>query len=94
MVEKNESLKKQDLELIVEVNKKAIEVQTEVAEQNEEVISDLSDIKKWQEEQGKKIDKLIEQGEQTSRDIFRMQVLFITGLISLIVQIVQIFLKK
>lgn len=94
MVERNESLKKQDLELIVEVNKKAIEVQTEVAEQNEEIISDLSDIKKTQEDHGKKIDKLVEQSEHTSRDIFRMQVLFITGLISIVIQIVQIFLKK
>jgi hypothetical protein len=96
MVEKtnNETLKKQDLELIIEVNKKAIEIESEVVEQNEEIISSLSEIQSKQEEQTIKINKLVDQAEITSRDIFRMQVLFVTGLISIIVQIISIFFKK
>jgi len=90
----SEHVKKQDLELILEVNKKSIEIETEVAEQNEEIIEALSDIKKTQAEQDKKIDKIVDQTEETNKDLFKIQVLFITGLLSLVIQIVQIFLKK
>ncbi len=96
MVEKinSENVKKQDLELILEVNRKAIEIETEVADQNEEIIEALSDIKKVQEKQDEKIDKLVKQSEDTNKDLFRIQVLFITGLLSLVIQVFQIFLKK
>jgi len=96
MVEKinSENVKKQDLELILEVNRKAIEIETEVADQNEEIIEALSDIKKTQEDHGEKIDKLVKQSEDTNKDLFRIQVLFITGLLSLVIQVFQIFLKK
>lgn len=95
MVDKlsNESVKKQDLELILEVNKKAIEIESEVADQNEEIIASLSDIKKTQADQDKKIDKLVEQSDTTNKDLFKIQVLFITGLLSLVIQIIQIFAK-
>jgi hypothetical protein len=96
MVERisSENVKKQDLELILEVNRKAIEIETEVAEQNEEIIESLSEIKKVQEKQDEKIDKLVKQSEDTNKDLFRIQVLFITGLLSLVIQVLQIFLKK
>jgi hypothetical protein len=96
MVEKlnSDNVKKKDLELILEVNKKAIEIETEVADQNEEIISALSDIKKLQIDQDKKIDKIIEKSDETNKDLFRIQVLFITGLLSLVIQIIQIFAKK
>ncbi len=96
MVEKisSENVRKADLELILEVNKKAIEIETEVADQNEEIIEALSDIKKAQEKQDEKIDKLVKQSEDTNKDLFRIQVLFVTGLLSLVIQVLQIFLKK
>jgi hypothetical protein len=96
MVEKinNENVKKRDLELILEVNKKAIEIQSEVVEQNEEIIDSLSEIKKTQAEHDEKIDKLVKQAEETNKDLFRIQVLFVTGLLSLAIQIIQIFIKK
>lgn len=96
MVEKisSENVKKQDLELILEVNRKAIEIETEVADQNEEIIEALSDIKKVQEKQDEKIDKLVKQSDDTNKDLFRIQVLFISGLLSLVIQVIQIFLKK
>jgi len=96
MVEKinNENIKKKDLELILEVNKKAIEIETAVADQNEEIITSLTDIRKTQVDQDLKIDKLIKQSEETNRDIFKMQVLFLTGLLSLVIQIIQIFIIK
>jgi len=102
MVEKqSDALKRKDLDLILEVNKKAIEIETEVAEQNEEIIKSLDtiqnnqgDIDKKLDDHSEKLEKLIKQTDETNKDLFRMQVLFITGLITLIAQIVEIFLKK
>lgn len=90
----NDNVKKQDLEFILEVNRKAIEIETEVAEQNEEIISTITDIKKTQADHDKKIDKLLTQSEQTNKDLFRIQVLFVTGLLSLVIQIIQMFVQK
>ncbi|HYT46733.1 MAG TPA: hypothetical protein VEP90_30685 [Methylomirabilota bacterium] len=83
-----------DVELILEVNRKAIEIETEVAGQNEEIIELLSKIDSKQEETVEKTDKLLEKSEQLSRDLFKTQVLLVTGLIGLIAQIIQIFYHK
>jgi uncharacterized membrane protein YjjP (DUF1212 family) len=91
---KPDNINRKDLELIFEVNKKAIEVQTAVAEQNEDIIKSLNDNKTSQEDAHNKLDKILKQSEDTAKDIFKLQVLFITGLLSLVVQIIQIFLKK
>jgi hypothetical protein len=90
----SEQLNRRDLEIILEVNKKAIEIETGVADQNEEIISLLTNTKNTQTELDVKTDKIIKQNEELSKDIFKLQVLFVTGLLSLIVQVVQIFLKK
>ena len=90
----SEQLSKKDLELILEVNKKAVEIETAVAEQNEEIIALLTDSKARQEQMDEKLDKLIKQSEETSRDLFKIQVLFVSGLISLVIQVIQIFVKK
>ncbi len=79
MAEKPENLNKKDLEIILEVNRKAIEIETEVADQNEEIISLLNYNKE-------KIDKM-------EKDIFKIQVLFITGILGLIIQLIQLFKK-
>ena len=96
MVDKinNENVKKKDLELILEVNKNAIEIQTEVADQFEDIVSALSEIKKEQSDQTKKLDKLQEEAEATNKDLFKIQILFVTGLLSIIVQIIQVFVRK
>jgi hypothetical protein len=85
---------KRDLEIILEVNKKAIEIETAVTDQNEEIIVLLTVCKNGQEKMDEKIDKLIEQAEDTSKDLFKIQVLFVTGLLALVAQIIQIFLRK
>lgn len=90
----NEHVNKKDLELILEVNKKAIEIETEVANQNEEILSLLSKNKDNQEKIDEKIDKLIKQTDEINKDVFKIQVLFLTGLLSLVIQVIQIFLKK
>lgn len=102
MADKNyDQINKKDLELILEVNKKAIEVETEVAEQNEEIIDLLNSTKSSQEKISDQmsdmedtIDEIKENTEKIHKDIFKIQVLFVTGLLSLIVQIIQMFMKK
>lgn len=88
------NVNKKDLELILEVNKKAIEIQTEVASQNEEIIELLTNNKSIQTKSDEKIDKLVKQTDEMNKDIFKIQVLFVTGLLSLVIQIIQIFVKK
>lgn len=90
----NEHINKKDLEVILEVNRKAIEIETEMVDQNEEIINLLTDNKEQQELLDEKIDKLIKQTDEMNKDLFKIQVLFLTGLLSLVVQVIQIFIKK
>ena len=88
---------KKDLDIILEVNKKAIELETEVAEQNEKIIDLLNDNIEEQKEINEKLDEIKKLSENIDKDIFKIQVLFSAGLISLIIQviqIIQIFMKK
>ena len=97
MVEKlsnNDNIKRRDLDVILEVNKKAIEIEADLASQNEEIIGSLADIKKSQESQEKMMEKLKDQAEETNKDLFKIQILFVTGLMSLLIQIIRIFVRK
>jgi len=90
----SEHLNKKDLELIIEVNRKAIEVETGVADQNEEIISFLNKSDESDKKTQEKLDKIIKQNEELNKETFKMQVLFITGLLGLVVQIISLFVKK
>ena len=90
----SDHINKRDLEIILEVNKKAIDIETEVAEQNEEIIALLQESKKREEELQKKAEKIHELAEDMNKDLFKMQVLFLSGLLSLVLQVIQMFLKK
>ena len=89
-----EQIHKRDLEIILEVNRKAVAIETAVADQNEEIINLLNDNHDSQEKIEEKLDKLLEKAEDTSKDLFKIQVLFVTGLLALVAQIIQIFIKK
>jgi uncharacterized membrane protein len=89
-----ERVNKRDLEIILEVNRKAVEIETAVADQNEEIIKLLTDNQETQEQIEDKLDKILEKSEETSKDLFKIQVLFVTGLLALVAQIIQIFIKK
>ena len=98
----NQNINKKDLDLILEVNKKAIEIEMEVASQNEEIIELLNNTessnKKIEEIVSKivveELKKITKSNEDLSKEFFKMQVLYITGLLTLIIQVVQIFMKK
>jgi hypothetical protein len=87
-------INKKDLEIILEVNRKAVEIETTVAEQNEEIINLLNENRSQHNSIEEKIDKIVEKGEEISKDLFKIQVLFVTGLLALVAQIIQIFLRK
>lgn len=72
-------LQKSDLDTIIKVNNKAIELQTEVSTQYEEIASQL--------------EKLSNKQEEISKDQFKIIVLLSSGILSLIIQVI-ILLKK
>ena len=56
---KPDSLNRRDLEVILEVNRKAVEIETEVVGQNEEIIDLLNTAEKKQEEIFKKSEDVL-----------------------------------
>lgn len=98
----SEQFSKRDLEIILEVNKKAIEIETAVVEQNEDIIAMLTKSQQLSEQMDRKLDelvehkinKLIEKSEETSKDLFKIRVLYIAAILTIVGQIVEIFLKK
>jgi len=90
----NEQLNKRDLEIILEVNKKAIEIETSVADQNEEMITLLNEAKDKHKELDSKIDRITKLSEELNKDIFKLQVLLVTGLLSLVMQVIQMIIKR
>ena len=97
-----EQFNRRDLQIILEVNKKAVEIETTVADQNEEIISLLTFNKTFTEQMDSKLDKLVEQkinkllekSEETSRDLFKIRILYVAAIMTIIGQIIEIFLKK
>jgi len=89
-----EHLNKKDLDLILEVNKKAIEIEMAVANQNEELISLIEDVKKSQESLIKNTSDFDCQLKNIDKEIYKLQVLYVMGFLTLVAQIIQIFLKK
>lgn len=90
----NERINKKDLQLILEVNKKSILLEQETANQNEDIIELLNELIDKDKISDEKLDKIIEQNEDLSKDIFKLQVFFSAGLISLVLQVIQLFIKK
>ena len=90
----NEQINKHDLTVILEVNRKAIEIETGVADQNEEIISLLTENKEQIEKCKEDTSDISEKIEKLDRELFKIQVLFLTGVLSLVVQILQIVFRK
>ena len=130
-------INRRDLDIILEVNKKSIEIETEVANQNEEIIELLKEnientrvldqkilamekenTKKWEQtidgqhniiintKDAVAIEKTMETNikestaklefglKELEKDIFQLKILFSAGVLSVIAQFIQIFLKK
>jgi chromosome segregation ATPase len=92
---------KSDMETIIKVNNKAIELQNETSEQYEEMISleekNAEKIEKLEDEISdlKKMSEKIEKGiEEISKTEFKILILLTSGIVSLIMQIVSLLVKK
>ena len=66
---KPESLNRRDLEVILEVNRKAVEIETEVVGQNEEIINLLNNAEKKHEEIVKKTDDNFKKLDDTFKKV-------------------------
>lgn len=94
-------LDKSDIDTIIKVNNKAIELQTEVSDQYEELISNFSDnlssTEKSQDIQTKILDEIKEIKKEVvdiNKLQFRILLLLSTGMISLIIQVITLLVKK
>jgi hypothetical protein len=94
IINMNDHLHKKDLDLILEVNKKAIEVEMAVADQNEELIGSQNDIKENQEKIIEIVKEINNGIREQDKEIYKLQILYVMGFLTLIAQIIQIFLKK
>lgn len=90
---KDEFLQKSDVETIIEVNKKAIELQTETSDQYEEMIDHAHEMKKLQEKNSEDIAEIKKEVKDINKTQFKILLLLSSGIISLIVQIA-VLLKK
>jgi chromosome segregation ATPase len=86
-------LQKSDIETIIKVNSKAIELQGEVSDQYEEVISSLSEIKNKQEDIDDRIIEINKEIKDIGKTQFKILLLISSGIISVIIQVISL-LKK
>jgi hypothetical protein len=87
-------INRKDLDIILEVNRKAVEIETTVADQNEEIIDLLEKTIQLREKSDDKLNTLLKNSTEHSKDLFRIQVLFVTGILALVARIIRIFLRK
>ncbi len=110
MVKKDddESLSRNDLDTILEVNKKSIEIQIEVSDQNEKIIEALEDnqntvdfIKSKVEDGDRKLEEnqnaleiIKSKVEENERKLLKIEIFLATGIISLLIQLALAVFKK
>lgn len=87
------ALQRSDIETIIKVNSRAIELQGEVSDQYEEIISSLSDVKDTQERIQEDNDEIKKEIKDISKAQFKIQILLTSGIVSVIIQIFTL-LKK
>jgi len=88
------NLDEKDIEKILAVTAKSIEIQNHVASQYEDIKKNTSESVSSYKKIEEKIAIIEKKVEEISREIFQLKVLFATGMLSLVIQIIQIFVKK
>jgi hypothetical protein len=96
----DEILHKSDMEEVISVNTKAIELHTEISEQNEEVISLLGNLNTkmdkiiiHQDSIGEKQREIYKEVKDIERNQFKVLILLSTGIVSLIIQLISLLAK-
>lgn len=88
-----ETLQKADIDTILSVNKKAIELYTENSEQNEEIIEYLSSIKGDTKTLVEKQKEMADEIKTIEKAQFKLLVLLGSGVVSLVLQLIQLLAK-
>ena len=89
----NSVIDKSDLDTILKVNNKAIEIQSEISEQYETIVEDSEDIKKEIKTIGERMSEMKTEIKEINKSQFKILVLLSAGVLNLIVQILA-FIKK
>jgi len=89
MVDKkdDDSLSRSDFDTIMEVNKKSIEIQIEVSDQNEKIIEYLDE----NEEALKNLKLGL---DEIDKKLFKIELFLATGVVSLVWQVIQFVMSK
>lgn len=90
----NNHLSKSDLETILQVNNKAIEIQNDIAEQYENIVDNTDAIVKSIDNIDNNISEIKKEMKDINKEQYRMMILLSSGIISLIVQIITMLYKK
>lgn len=94
MPEKQTSISKSEISTILDVNRKAIELHTEVSGQYEEIVDELESNKNKLTKIEDEIKSISKNIEKIDRDLFKISVFMSSGIITLILTIIQMFIKK
>lgn len=86
-------LQKSDLDTIIKVNNRAIELQTEISEQYEEIISYMGKVSEKQEKLIEDIKEIKKEIYEINKSQFKLILLLSSGIVSLIIQVL-VLLKK
>lgn len=86
-------LDKRDLEIILEVNKRAIEIGAEAIDQNEDIIRYLESGKSERAEIIKKVDEVSDVVDEIKLDLFKIKILYVGGLLAIVGNVISRILK-
>ena len=94
MSDRDDLLQKSDIETVLETNKKAIEIHTEVASQNEDIINKLESLESKLKYNTDLTAKMSKDVDDMNKSMFKLYVLLTSGVISLIIQIISMVIAK
>ena len=100
-------ISRHDMQIVLETNRKAIELESEIASQNEDILNNLQYIKINSDTIKGEVKDATDEVEDVNKELieikkdvkelrdgfFQLKVLLSVGLVSLIIQIIQIFKK-
>jgi len=109
MTNNKDTITNSDIETILDVNRKAIEIHSEVGRQNEIILEDLDDKQKMMERNDEKLDSILRIVEETNtaiktniedkideieKNLFRLIVILSTVGVGTIIAIIQAFIHR
>ena len=91
---KDDILQKSDMDAVLEVNKKAIEIHSEIYEQNEDIVNKLESLESKLKYNTDITAKMSKDVDDMNKSMFKIYVLLTSGVVSLIIQIISMIIAK